>query len=88
MYNQKRDNPVWMIVIPYIIGALIGATVALLLAPQSGKDTLNLIRDKSGDIKDKTVGAIGDTRSRAGKAIGDLTQQTKDSVSSVIPGRG
>ncbi len=88
MFNQNRGNPVWMIVIPYIIGALIGATVALLLAPQSGKETIHMIRDKSGDIKDKTVGTISDTRSRAGKAIGDLTQQTKDTLSSITPGRG
>jgi gas vesicle protein len=88
MFNQNKDNPVWMMIIPYVIGALIGATVALLLAPQSGKDTLHMIRDKGEDIKDKTVGAIEDTRSRAGKAIDELTQQTKGNLSSMTHGRG
>jgi gas vesicle protein len=37
----------------FIAGALIGAGVALLLAPQSGADTRNMLRDYAGRAKDE-----------------------------------
>ena len=37
----------------FVAGALIGAGVALLLAPQSGTDTRNLLRDYAERAKDE-----------------------------------
>ena len=41
-----------------LMGGLIGALVALVLAPQSGEDTRKLLKDKAGelgkDISDET----------------------------------
>jgi gas vesicle protein len=43
-------------------GAIIGGVIALLYAPQSGKDTRQLIKDKAIDmvdaVKEKTSGAV------------------------------
>ena len=36
-----------------VIGGLVGATLALLLAPQSGEETRAQIRDKSVEYKDR-----------------------------------
>jgi gas vesicle protein len=48
----------------FLTGAIIGATVAILYAPKSGKDTRQYISDKSRD-------AIGDT----GKNIVDASRE-------------
>ena len=37
----------------FVIGGLVGAAVALLVAPQSGEDTRTMIMDKSIELKDK-----------------------------------
>jgi gas vesicle protein len=79
---NDRDN-IFSIIFPYLVGAAIGAAVALLMAPKSGQDTRHLIRSKSGEIKDRAVETVEDTRARAGKAIDDLTQQTKENLSSI-----
>lgn len=61
-----------------VLGALIGAGAALLLAPQSGEETRRLIRkkarrlareaqDKYDDVKDR----VRDVRTRARDAIAD-----------------
>lgn len=44
-----------------ILGAVIGAAVALLYAPQSGKETRRMMKEKASAIKErasKTVGSI------------------------------
>jgi gas vesicle protein len=67
----------------FAIGGLIGAGVALLMAPQSGQETRDRIRNKSIELKDKALETAEDTRHRAARALNDVTQQTKEKVSSI-----
>ena len=45
-----------------LTGAIIGATIALLFAPQTGKETRKMIKDKTMEVvdkvKEKTSGVI------------------------------
>jgi len=52
-----------------IVGGLVGAAVALLLAPQSGEETRTLIHDKSIELKDRAVEYGQDARTRAAAAL-------------------
>ncbi len=63
------------------IGGLIGAAVALLLAPQSGEETQQLIKDKSIEIKDRAVEYGADARLRAEKAVEDARVKVDQSLS-------
>ena len=58
-----------------VIGGLVGAATALLLAPQSGEETRTLIRDKSIELKDKAVEYGQDVQLRAEKALEDTREQ-------------
>ena len=42
-----------------IIGAVIGAAVALLYAPQPGAETRRMVKEKSMEVKEKAVKAVG-----------------------------
>jgi gas vesicle protein len=39
----------------FFVGTLVGGTIALLLAPQSGADTRATIRQKNSELKDKVA---------------------------------
>jgi len=56
----------------FLMGALVGGAVALLLAPQAGEDTRMLIKDKSIEIKDRTS-----------EKAGEYAQKTKESAASL-----
>lgn len=58
----------------FLIGGLIGAGVALLMAPKSGEETRTLIRDKSLELKDRATGAVDN----AGQALTDLKDTAKE----------
>jgi gas vesicle protein len=54
-----------------IIGGLIGAAVALLMAPQSGEETRELIRDKSIELKDRAAETAEEARIKAESAAAE-----------------
>ena len=61
----------------FVIGGLIGAGVALLMAPQSGEETRALIADKSIELRDRAVTTAGEAQTRAGE-IASQTAQAYD----------
>ncbi|PKR80011.1 hypothetical protein CW751_12365 [Brumimicrobium salinarum] len=55
-------NDTSKVVLAALAGATVGAGVALLFAPQSGKETRGMISDKVGDAKDATINALGNAK--------------------------
>ena len=66
-----------------VIGGLVGAAVALLLAPQSGEETQKLIKEKSIELKDKAVLTAEEARARAEKALEDARAKADQAVADV-----
>jgi gas vesicle protein len=52
-----------------IVGGLVGAATALLLAPQSGEETRTIIKEKSIELKDRAMETAEDARVQAEKAL-------------------
>jgi gas vesicle protein len=67
----------------FIVGGMIGAGVALLMAPQSGRRTRSKIRDKGVELREKAVETAEDTRHRASHTMDDLATSTKNRFSSL-----
>ncbi len=53
--NNKKDSS---ILLPFLVGGLVGAGVALLLAPKAGKELRKDIRDLASDTRDKVAMTI------------------------------
>jgi gas vesicle protein len=51
----------------FVIGGLIGAGVALLLAPQSGEETRAMIGEKGIELRDMAYETAQDVQTRAGE---------------------
>lgn len=65
-----------------LLGALAGAAAALLLAPQSGKDTRRQIQEKGMELRDRTTELVDDTvakvRTNANKITMDLKNRGQE----------
>ena len=48
-----------------ILGAVIGAAVALLYAPQSGAETRRMVKEKASDLKEKASKAVSKIKGSA-----------------------
>jgi gas vesicle protein len=59
-----------------LVGGLAGAAVSLLMAPQSGKETRNLIQQKGIELRDQAtegVESIGDMAKQVGVKANQIT---------------
>lgn len=61
-----------------LIGAAVGAGVALLYAPVSGKETRKLIRRKAGDARDSVAEASGQVRDKVVGASETVADAARD----------
>jgi gas vesicle protein len=65
-----------------VIGGLTGAAAAILLAPQSGKETREQIRQKATELRDQTTASVEDAvsqvRSKADQIKDDVSEKAKD----------
>lgn len=75
----------------FVIGGLVGAATALLLAPQSGEETRTVIRDKSIELKEKATETSAEARARAEAALkeaqaryDEITRQTKEKTEELL----
>jgi gas vesicle protein len=57
---EQRNTSVLSILAGVLVGSLAGALTMLLLAPQSGEDTRNQIKEKSIELRDRTTDMVED----------------------------
>jgi len=78
---SERDSGFAEFVAGFVIGGLAGAAIALLLAPQSGEETRQLIRDRSIVIRDQVEQTATEAREKAealaGQAVDRAQQLTR-----------
>jgi gas vesicle protein len=66
----------------FLVGGLVGAGVALLLAPQSGEETRTLIKDKSIELRDKAAVTAEKTRIKVDEFADEAKLKGKELVDS------
>ncbi len=55
--DMKRDDNIGLVALfSFLVGGLVGAGLALVLAPQSGKKTRRQIMEFAGDVKEQAAG--------------------------------
>ena len=59
---ENDSSPITGYLAAFAIGAVAGAAIALLYAPQSGEETRKLIASKSKELKGKAQDALHDAK--------------------------
>lgn len=75
------------VVLSFLLGGIVGAGFALLLAPQSGSETRQKIRDLSEDVKEKAMDYVGDVKTKVTGGIDkgkEIYDDKKTMISSAI----
>jgi gas vesicle protein len=71
----RDDSGAGTVVLAFMLGAITGAAVALLMAPQTGEETRRLIRDKAREGRERAEGAA-----RQGRELWNKQRETLSSA--------
>jgi len=67
--SENRNFSGGSILLSFILGGIVGAGIALLLAPQSGKETREKIKGLAEDVKDKATGYARQVKDRVASTV-------------------
>jgi len=68
---SENDSDFGVFLAGFIVGGLVGAATALLMAPKSGVDTRTYIKEKSIELKDEALKSTEEARSKAESALAE-----------------
>ena len=67
--SEERGYSGAAVALGFILGGALGACLAVLFAPESGRRTRERLRDLAADMRDKTVDMSEDLRDKAEDAL-------------------
>ncbi|OQY22709.1 MAG: hypothetical protein B6I34_05565 [Anaerolineaceae bacterium 4572_32.1] len=77
---MAQDNGGTAFAAGFIIGGLVGAAVALVLAPQSGEETRTQLRERGIELKTRAEDLGVEARERADAVIADAKKRGEEII--------
>ena len=87
MGNEESGCSTGSIILAFFIGGLVGAGVALLIAPQSGKETRQKIKELADDAKEKATQYAEEVKSKVTSTVGkgkELVEEKKSLITTAV----
>ncbi|MFZ3070324.1 MAG: YtxH domain-containing protein [Anaerolineaceae bacterium] len=75
---MSNSNNFGSFLMGFTVGALAGAIVSLLLAPQTGEETRQIIKDKAIELKEKSGVTFEETKKKAEEAYKDALAKAEE----------
>ncbi len=69
MHHNDSGLNVGAILLSFLLGSMVGAGLALLVAPQAGTETRRKIRDFADDVSDRASEYMEHTRSKMSSSL-------------------
>ncbi len=87
MGNEERSQSAGSLILAFFLGGLVGAGVALLLAPQAGSETRQKIKELAEEAKEKAAGYAEEVKGKVTSTVGkgkEIFEQKKSLVTTAI----
>ncbi|HQK42742.1 MAG TPA: YtxH domain-containing protein [Anaerolineaceae bacterium] len=75
---MSESNNFGSFVMGFVVGALSGAIASLLLAPQTGEETRQLIKDKTIELSEKGSATFEETKKKAEEAYKEALAKAQE----------
>lgn len=69
MRHDEEGHGASSLFLSFLLGGLVGAGIALLMAPNSGRETRQRIRDLADDVRDKADRYVDSTKGKVTSVV-------------------
>jgi gas vesicle protein len=73
-----NDSDIGAFLAGFVVGGLVGAAVALILAPQSGEETRAQIRQKGIELRDRAEESVDEARRKADETATEARRRAEE----------
>ena len=87
MGNEEGSHSASSIILAFFIGGLVGAGVAILLAPQAGKETRQKIKELTEEAKEKATEYAEQVKSKVTSTVGkgkEILEEKKSLITTAV----
>ena len=87
MSNEESGRGTGSIILAFFLGGLLGAGVALLLAPQPGEETRKKIKELAEEAKEKAAGYAEQVKGKVTSTVGkgkEIIEEKKTLITTAI----
>jgi gas vesicle protein len=87
MSNEESGRCTGSIILAFFLGGLLGAGVALLLAPQPGEETRKKIKELAEEAKEKAAGYAEQVKGKVTSTVGkgkEIIEEKKTLITTAI----
>lgn len=87
MGREEGGFSVGSVLLSFLLGGVVGAGLALLLAPQSGAETRKKLRELTEDVKEKASEYVGQAREKVVSSLEKgkhVIEEKKSAISAAI----
>lgn len=87
MRHEEGGFSAGSVLLSFLLGGMVGAGLALLLAPQSGAETRRKIRELTEDVKEKASDYVQQTKEKVTSTIGkgkEIFEEKKSAITSAF----
>jgi gas vesicle protein len=81
--SEERGCSGSAVALGFILGGVLGASLALLFAPESGRRTRERLRDLAADLRDKTIDLTEELRDKTEDAL-ERSKETIEEKRSIL----
>ncbi len=81
---MSESNNFGSFVMGFVVGALSGAIASLLMAPQTGDEARQLIKDKAIELKEKSGTTFEETKQKAEEAYKEALAKAQELSSTAV----
>ena len=78
--SRRQESNFLEVSFAFLLGSLVGATIALLYAPSSGDQTRRRIREKSGEVQENLKSQYGKISDKAEIQVSRFKDRVNDRV--------
>lgn len=81
--SEDRGYSGSAVALGFILGGALGASLAMLFAPESGRRTRERLRDLAADVRDKTIDLTEELRDKTEDAL-ERSRETIEEKKSIL----